>query len=186
LFGLVTPVPGLRDVDKKGLIARTSRFYPYLCSRRYGRSRRKPALQGGEDVKAPSLESVFEIRPGERDASSSGKRTCLHRVFCDIVAHGTGDAENDASSLPAWSDCSIPTQRRVTAGVGILVAVLVLVAFRVTLGLSIPTVLAAVGLGVLVFAVGIESTCRMYGHAVDCATGPFCECERCGRPMDDR
>jgi hypothetical protein len=53
------------------------------------------------------------------------------------------------------------------------------------LGVSIAVVLAALGTAGAVFAGGVVLVCRIAGHTMECATGPFCECERCGRPMDD-
>ncbi|QLD85088.1 hypothetical protein HWV23_04910 [Natronomonas halophila] len=81
---------------------------------------------------------------------------------------------------------SVTTQRRVLGALAVLVGVVVFVVLQAVLGVSIAVALAALGTTGAVFAGGVVLVCHTVGHAVECATGPFCECERCGRPMDDR
>jgi len=97
------------------------------------------------------------------------------------VSHG-----KPGSALPSTlGERSVPTQRRVVALCGVLVGVVVVVAVGATLGGWVAALSAGLGAAGLVYASGIELACRRYGHAVDCVSGTFCECERCGRPMGD-
>ena len=82
-------------------------------------------------------------------------------------------------------DQPVATHRRAAAAGGCLAGAAVVVAFWAMVGLSLVVAPAAVGTAGLVYAGGIELACRRYGHAVDCDSGSFCECERCGRPVAD-
>ena len=80
---------------------------------------------------------------------------------------------------------SVAVDRRAAALAGAVVGAAAVAVLKTAVGLS-PTVLtAAVGAAVLAYVAGVEAVCRRYGHAVDCASGNFCECERCGRPVGD-
>ncbi|WP_254840188.1 hypothetical protein [Natronomonas marina] len=77
------------------------------------------------------------------------------------------------------------THRRAAALGAAVAGAAVVVVFWATLGLSVAGGAAALGTTGLVYAGSIELACRRFGHAVDCASGTFCECRRCGRPMED-
>ena len=82
-------------------------------------------------------------------------------------------------------DQPVATRRRAAAAGALLAGAAVVAAFWATTGLSVAAAPAAIGTAGLVYAGSIELACRRYGHAVDCVSGTFCECERCGRPVED-
>lgn len=100
------------------------------------------------------------------------------------MAHGEPNDEGRFPSIPG-AGWSITTQRRALAALAVLTGATVFAGLQAPLGLSIAVVLAAIGTAGAVFAGGVLLACYAFGHAVECATGAFCECERCGRPMDD-
>jgi hypothetical protein len=101
------------------------------------------------------------------------------------MAHGESSGDGRFPSTSAATG-SVTAQRRALAAVAVVVGVVVFAGLQAILGATVAVLLAAVGTAGAVFAGGVLLVCRAYGHAVECATGPFCECERCGRPMDDR
>jgi hypothetical protein len=101
------------------------------------------------------------------------------------MAHGEPNDEERLPSMPG-AGRSITTQRRALSVLAVLAGIAVFAGLQALIGLSVAVLLAAVGTAGAVFAGGVLLACYAFGHAVECATGPFCECERCGRPMDDR
>lgn len=90
-----------------------------------------------------------------------------------------------AALAARFGDRPPATHRRVAALGAVVGGAAVVVLLWATLGLSIAVAPAALGTAGLLYAGGVALACRRYGHAVDCASGSFCECERCGRPMED-
>lgn len=90
-----------------------------------------------------------------------------------------------AALLSRLGEGAAATHRRAAALGAVVAGAAVVVAFWATLGLSVAAGAAALGTAGLVYAGGIELACRRYGHDVDCTSGSFCECRRCGRPMED-
>lgn len=101
------------------------------------------------------------------------------------MAHEEPSGDGRFPSMPAATG-SVTAQRRVLAAIAVVVGGVVFAGLLAVLGVTVAVFLAAVGAAGAVFTGGVLLTCRAYGHAVECATGQFCECERCGRPMDDR
>ena len=87
--------------------------------------------------------------------------------------------------VSAFRGWSVTAHRRCAALVAVLAGATALLGLWAVLGPSVTAGLAALGTAGAVYAGGIELVCRRCGHAVDCATGSFCECRRCGRPMED-
>lgn len=101
------------------------------------------------------------------------------------MAHGEPNDEGRFPSMPGASR-SITTQRRVLGSLAVLAGAGVFAGLQALAGLSIAVLLAAIGTAGAVYAGGVLLACYAFGHVVECASGDFCECERCGRPMDDR
>ena len=80
---------------------------------------------------------------------------------------------------------SVAVDRRAAALAGVVVGAAAVAVLRAAIGLSPAVLTAAVGAAVLTYVAGVEAVCRRHGHAVDCASGRLCECERCGRPIED-
>ena len=89
-----------------------------------------------------------------------------------------------AALASLFGDWSVSAHRRGAVAAAIGAGVVALVGLWAVLGPSIAAGPAALGTAGAVYASGIELACRRFGHAVDCATGSFCECRRCGRPME--
>ena len=83
----------------------------------------------------------------------------------------------------AFGDWPVSAHRRGAAVAAVVAGAAALLGLRAALGPSIAAGPAALGTAGAVYAGGIELACRRFGHAADCATGSFCECRRCGRPM---
>ena len=90
-----------------------------------------------------------------------------------------------AALASSFGDWSVSAHRRGAAAAAVVAGAAALVGLWAVLGPSIAATLAALGTAGAVYAGGIELACRRFGHAVDCATGSFCECRRCGRPMEE-
>jgi cytochrome c biogenesis protein CcdA len=97
----------------------------------------------------------------------------------------SGPGAGRVLSVP-FADRSVRAQRRAFATLAVGVALVVFAVLWAAVGPSIAAVLAAVGSAGAAYAGSVLLACRAYGHAVECGSRPFCECERCGRPMDDR
>jgi hypothetical protein len=93
--------------------------------------------------------------------------------------------DRGAALASPLGDCSVSAHRRDAAAAAVGAGVAALVGLWAVLGPSIAAGPAALGTAGAVYAVGIELACRRFGHAVDCATESFCECRRCGRPMEE-
>ena len=90
-----------------------------------------------------------------------------------------------AALASSFGDWSVSAHKRGVAAAAVNAGAAALVGLWAVLGPSIAAALAALGTAGAVYAGGIELACRRFGHAVDCATGSFCKCRRCGRPMED-
>ena len=90
-----------------------------------------------------------------------------------------------AALASSFSGCSVSAHRRGVAAAAIVAGTAALIGLWAALGPSIVAGPAALGTAGAVYAGGIELACRRFGHAVDCATGSFCECRRCGRPIEE-
>jgi len=90
-----------------------------------------------------------------------------------------------AALASSFGDWSVSAHRRSAAAAALVAGPAAFVGLWAALGPSIAAGLAALGTAGAVYAAGIELACRRFGHAVDCATGSFCECRRCGRPMEE-
>lgn len=101
------------------------------------------------------------------------------------MAHSKPDGEAPSPSIPVLGR-SVTAQRRALGAAAVLTGVAVFAALQSPLGVSVAVLLASVGAAGVVFAGGVLLACHVFGHAVECGSRPFCECERCGRPMDDR
>lgn len=101
------------------------------------------------------------------------------------MAHTEPDREPRASVVRAVTE-SVTAQRRVIAAIAVAFGVVAFVCLQTSIGSTVAVCLASVGTAGAVFTSGILLVCHVYGHVVECASGPSCECERCGRPMDDR
>lgn len=99
---------------------------------------------------------------------------------------GLGEPNDEGRFPPIpGADWSVTGQRRALAALAVLVGAAVFAGLQALAGVSIAVVLAAVGTAGVVFSGGVLLACYTFGHAVECGSRPFCECERCGRPMDD-
>jgi hypothetical protein len=101
------------------------------------------------------------------------------------MVHSEPDDEGRFRPIPGDGG-SVTAQRRALGALAVLVGAVVFAVLQAALGVSTAVFLAALGTAGAVFTGGVVLVCRLAGHTVECATGPFCECERCGRPMDDR
>jgi hypothetical protein len=100
------------------------------------------------------------------------------------MAHSKPDGESRVSLLRGVTE-SVTAQRRAVAAIAAAFGVIAFVCLQTSLGSTVAVCLASVGTAGAVFTSGILLVCHAYGHVVECTSGTFCECKRCGQPMDD-